>query len=589
MSSGYKINRAGDDAAGLAISEKMRGQISGLNMATKNAQDGISLIQTAEGALNEVHAILQRGCELAVQAANDTNTDEDREKLNAEVQSVFDEIENIGKTTEFNAQRLFSDNVTPNISLNIHVTNITDVNNSADNISASSLSADEKTLAQRLHDIILPNAVKAVQDAYGLSPKNGNKFELDVEFVREGKGNSVAYVTSAVYTNGDSFPFKLSVDLDDVLAPGGTWIDADRIIAHEMTHAVMSASGIKWDNSTPDWFIEGAAEYVGGANERVKSSILNAARMSETSFNSASQTVKDSAMKSILNAIDGSGSDFYSAGFLATAYLDKLITQKDSTKSIKDFMAAISSGGQTFDQAIQSFTNFSSEAAFKAAFKGANGLAFLQARDPINTTEIGSVLTDKRVSGYGLTDGTFLSDTTAVSSTVSDAWFTYDWQPSTGGTGTAGVTAPNGLGVGGAPPVARVNPGDGFVFHIGANENQTLKIEKLAISKSALSINGVDVSTQETSELSISAIDEAIEKVSEGRSKYGAYQNRLEHTMTNLQNTSENLTAAESRIRDTDMAKEMIAFTKNNILTQAAQSMLAQANQQPQGVLSLLS
>ena len=218
LSSGYKINRAGDDEAGLAISEKMRGQISGLNMASKNAQDGIPLIQTTEGALNEVHAILQRGRELAVQAANDTNTDADRGKLNTEVQSIFDEIENIGKTTEFNTQKVFSESTNPNISLNIHVSSITDVNNSADTLSTSTLSANEKAFAEHLHNIILPNAVQAVQDAYGLTPQTGSPFELNVEYVREGQGNLVAYVTSAVYQNGDSFPFKLSVDLDDVLS-----------------------------------------------------------------------------------------------------------------------------------------------------------------------------------------------------------------------------------------------------------------------------------------------------------------------------------------------------------------------------------
>lgn len=395
-------------------------------------------------------------------------------------------------------------------------------------------------------------------------------------------------MTSAVYQNGDSFPFKLSVDLDDVLSASGTWIDANRIIAHEMTHAVMSASGIKWNDQPPDWFIEGSAEYVGGANERVKSSILNAVGMSATTFNSASDTVKNNAMISVLNSIDGSGSDFYSAGFLATAYLDKVIQDKDSSKSIKDFMTAISSGGKTFDEAIQIFTNFSSTTAFKSDFKGTNGLNFLKARDPINTTEIGSILTDNNVAGYGNTDASFLSDTTAFSSGTSDTWFSYDWQPSTGGTGTAGVTAPNGLGVGGGAPTARVNPGNNFVFHIGANESQTMKIEKIGLSKSALHITGVDVSAQETSETAISLIDNAIEKVSEGRSKYGAYQNRLEHTINNLGASSENLTAAESRIRDSDMAKEMMNFTKNNILVQAAQSMLAQANQQSQGVLSLL-
>lgn len=272
LSSGYKINRAGDDAAGLAISEKMRGQISGLNMASKNANDSISLIQTSEGALNETHAILQRMRELAVQSANDTNVTSDREALQLEINSLAEEVTRIANTTEFNTQKLL--------------------------------------------------------------------------------------------------------------------------------------------------------------------------------------------------------------------------------------------------------------------------------------------------------DGTYTNSTTAV----------------TGGNATT-VT--------------------GKVFHIGANSGQNINLSIGTMTATALGVDaittdvtslgaagsigqGINITTQTGADNSISLIDSAINRVSKTRASLGAVQNRLEHTINNLGATSENLTAAESRIRDTDMAAEMMAFTKNNILTQAAQSMLAQANQQPQGVLQLL-
>lgn len=596
LASGFKINRAGDDAAGLAISEKMRAQITGLNMAAKNAQDGISLIQTAEGALNEVDAILQRARELAVQATNDTNTDEDRAKLNQELRSIFDEIDNIGQTTEFNTMKLFTDASTPILApptFEISI-NVDDQGTSYDSI-ANSTSTDAKTaLAKRIHDTILPYAVKAVQDLYGdLTMDKTDPYELDVTFVREGKGGSVAYVISGVYSNGDSYPVTLAVDLDDVLSSSPLWIDVDRVITHEMVHAVMSASGINWNN-TPKWFKEGSAEYVAGANERVRTSLNLAAGGYSNSYENATDAQKTTAIKKVLNSItaSSSSSDFYSAGYLATGYLDKLIQQKDPTKTIANFMKDLSDG-VSFDEAIKTYTGLTNQTAFLNDFKGANGVQYLKDLDlfnPANINKTGSPLEGKTINGttYGVGDKDFIPDSGGPG--VQQTIFTYDWLPSTGGSGTSGTPYPTNLGGGGGfPPVMQSTSGEGFTLHIGANEDQAISIERIELSQAALDIQDVDISTQTTADEAITKIDDAIQKVSESRSKYGAYQNRLEHTITNLQNTAENLTSAESRIRDTDMAAEMMEFTKNNILMQAAQSMLSQANQQPQGVLQLLS
>ena len=385
FSSGLKINRAGDDAAGLAISEKMRAQIAGLRVAEKNAQDGISLIQTAEGALNEVHAILQRGRELAVQAANDTNTDEDRAELNRELLSIFDEIENIGKTTEFNTMKVFSEGTNTFMPFTFELLANTDYGSSYDSINGSSSNDAKTVLAKRLHDVILPFSVKAVQDLYGDLTMDQNKaYELDITFVNQGKGGSVAYVISGVYPNGDSYPTTLAIDLDDVLSNDPLWVDVDRMIMHEMVHAVMSASMINWKD-IPDWFKEGTAEYVAGANERVRSSLDGYAGGYTDSFVTASESKQNEAIGKVLNAINGSSSSshFYSAGFLATGYLDHLIQEKhkdgdgNPTKTIANFMQDLSNG-KSFDQAIFEYTGLANRKAFLSEFTGAKGVQYVK-------------------------------------------------------------------------------------------------------------------------------------------------------------------------------------------------------------------
>nr|WP_164489532.1 flagellinolysin [Rummeliibacillus sp. TYF005] len=568
LSSGFKINRAGDDAAGLAISEKMRGQISGLNMAAKNAQDGISLIQTAEGALNEVHLMLQRGRELAVQSANDTNTDDDRAALQKEVSQIFDEINDTAHRTEFNTLKVLKGG-----SLN-------------SNPAADKISPQAKQLTEQLINSTLGNAEKAVTDAYGLTT---DKYDIEVNYISEKEGGRVAWVSvvSTWNTNPDgseiagsrkSFPTSLTLDKLDFFGDNAPWIEPDRIIAHEMTHAVMGGA-IKDFSSLPGWFTEGAAEYVAGANERVSTSLQNlAVKTKNANFSNLSGADKNdiySALVSKLGEIDSGSyvipsseltldesytSDAYSAGYLATKYLDKLIKDNNASNDISTFMQTLQ-GGTSFDAAINTFTGLADGAAFEAKFKGTDGTSFLAG---LSLSGTGSILTSK---GYSDTDTGIIKDTPSSSSL-----FNYTWDESTGeGIDLTTATKP-----------------EHFYFHIGANQGQALDIKLPDISTTNLGLEGVTIGSQDSSDKAISKFDNAIKIVSSERSNLGAIQNRLEHTINSLGTTSENLTAAESRIRDTDMAAEMMAFTKNNILTQAAQSMLAQANQQPQGVLQLL-
>lgn len=345
LASGMRINRAGDDAAGLAISEKMRGQIRGLDMASKNSQDGISLIQTAEGALNETHEILQRMRELAVQSSNDTNTDTDRAELQKEMDQLVEEIDRIANTTEFNTKKL------------------------------------------------LNGDLKGVSDQ-----------------AQSAKFNEVSDKT--VFTG----------------IAGAATITEDKTYNVKISSA--NSSGVYTLTYTDESGVSGTVTTSGGG---------------AVTIGDASVTI----------------------GALSTGSIgqEATFTTREAVKNLAD---------------------------------------------------------------------------------------------------------------------------NSLTYQIGANSSQTMKVSIEDMSSSALNIKGIDVSNSSSAEASISAINKAIEDVSSQRSKLGAFQNRLEHTINNLGTASENLTAAESRIRDVDMAKEMMNQTKNSILSQAAQAMLAQANQQPQGVLQLL-
>lgn len=354
LSSGYRINRAGDDAAGLSISEKMRGQIRGLDQASRNAQDGISLIQTAEGALNESHAILQRMRELGVQAANDTMTADDRKEIQREVNQLIDEVDRIATDTEFNTQKLLNGSF------------------------------------------------------------SGKKLQIGANETQE-----------------------MSVTISAV---GSANMGTAGVLTNDVTVA-------DFDFST----------------------------------NNAAVTIGNT-----------------------TINLDQ-----DYTGNVDGLASALN-----------------------AAFQNTEG---------VTVTGNGSTLT--------------FTGTAAFTTAVAD-----------GTNGTGGAASLTGAGAA-----------------AGASTGAAISTLKDA------ALTGVGgVQTQAAAASAITSIDNAIKTVSTERSKLGAVQNRLEHTIKNLDTSSENLQASESRIRDVDMAKEMMNFTKNNILQQAAQAMLAQANQAPQGVLQLL-
>lgn len=395
LSSGLRINRASDDAAGLAISEKMRGQIRGLEAAQKNAQNGVSLLQTAEGALNETHSILQRMRELAVQSANDTNTSSDREKLQAEINTLAEEVGRIGSSTEFNGKKL--------------------LNGSFDGTFHIGANQDQNM---------------------SLKIGSAQSFSLGV-------AGKVGVEQSSTYTEGTGAPAITG----DTLKAG--------------TYSVVDNNG--------------------------------------------TYEVKDENGKVVADSSDG------------LTFTTKAFDGSTGDDTFK-FSLEVTSGTLTYDG-----TTVKATAAF---------------------------------TNSGLEAGSYTFDDTE--NVLLDAH---------------------------GEVVARTTDGKDF---LGADGTSVFTTNFALTSNDVIKVGGSDVSTQAAANQSITALNTAIETVAAERSKMGAVQNRLEFTNNSLSTTAENLTSAESRIRDVDMAKEMMTFTKNNILSQAAQAMLAQANQQPQGVLQLL-
>ncbi len=508
LSSGYKINRAADDAAGLSISEKMRSQIRGLNKASSNAQDGISLIQTAEGALNESHSILQRMRELAVQAANGTETNDDREAVNNEISQLQEELTRISETTEFNTLKL--------------------LDGSQSGSKASTGSGPKFGVVDATLDGALVTSNIAgikVATAATAATKAGQETAIwDVT----GKTLTLNLSLNKVYSQSEIDELIANAKQEDSTATG-TPADVKVTLKNGVFNAdaattagAATAAGVK---SVSD---EGTATNFVGADTVVFTSNKYGAEFKDTVFHFAfdSETGKENVETN--TAISYSAVNAVTAG----EYTIHLAAGKEYTE--EDLEDLLAKAGFDFDVALSGATP-----------------------DEPNTLWVTSA------------------------GSVSD--ITMD-----GGTAGAGLGSANALW--GQDGYESTAASGGITLQIGANEGQTMTFSMDDMSARALGVDGnkVDLSTQEGAQKATTTIDDAIKKVSTQRGRLGAVQNRLEHTISNLDTAAENTQNAESRIRDTDMASEMVNYSKNNILAQAGQSMLAQANQSNQGVLSLL-
>ncbi|MBW9170638.1 flagellin protein [Clostridium estertheticum] len=552
LSSGLRINKAGDDAAGLAISEKMRGQIRGLDQAGANAQDGISMVQTAEGALSETHSILQRMRELAVQSGSDTNVGVDRTEIQKEMNQLSSEINRIGNTTEFNTQKVLAGDGKANLTETGKATNANLVNGATTTTEATQTTT------------LTAAAVNGNTQSFTL---NGQKITLTFatnpgvnadENTLDGKATNVTGNSATIY-------------LDNTTA----------------TAAVPDSA------TTAATSIAAALKQVIAANDSLKGnftagSAAGAITVAATATGLAKGSDGNIAVSS--GAIAGSASGAASVGVTTAT--------KAVAADVVDFNSVVDAPtAQKF--AGKGFTVGDKQIEFYNADKGA------YTGDAIGVN----------ISGVTTAAGMISAVVNQAGPKVSDVVFSTGTAGKLTATATVGGVAGNDIRVtdGGVQKAfeatLQVGANQGQQFKIDVNDMRAAAIDVTATAGGTDSATGavytasnsvtngtdsttreaaLDVSTAENSTNAVKTINNAIEKVSSERSKLGAFQNRLEHTIANLGTSSENLTSAESRIRDVDMAKEMSTFSKNNILNQAAQAMLAQANQQPQQVLALL-
>lgn len=545
LASGFRINRAADDAAGLSISEKMRAQLRGLEQAQKNVQDGVSLIQVAEGALNEVHSSLQRAKELMTQAANGIYLNEDRQQVQAEIGAILGQINHIADSTNFNNIKLLDGSFS----------------------SAGVSQEDKQKFMNWLNGSWLNDAAQKIEATTGWKLKADT--ELSVSFESIG-GKAVASMSGwylgsdlKLKVNTDFMTSELVYEGKDGPTLGG--IPSDRLITHEMVHGYMF-NNVSSTAKPTGWFTEGLAEAVHGATDYRYSSYESGGSTDFDALNSAIQTFDFSNS-------DGK-SENYTVGLIATSYLYNQVEGK-AAGSFKTMLAEMNQSDETFEQLVAKYTGAASYSTFITTMKQdaqnafvANDFSsgFLQAKCNINLTDgLADALDgiDETSSDVIPNSGTEVAPTDGTTTMmVGSTNISVNWNTS----------AQSG----------------GITLQVGDTADQTLEISIKSVKTSSLGIDGISAATQESAKMSMQSCLDAINTVSEIRSSLGAYQNRLEYTMANLSTSLENTQSSESRIRDTDMARQMMSFMKNNVLTQASQILSPQINQMPNRVLELL-
>lgn len=475
LSSGFRINKAADDAAGLAISRKMQTQIDGLMQASRNASDGISVIQTAEGAMNEIESMLQRMRELSVQAANDTNTSEDREQIQKEVDQLISEVTRIADTTEFNTKSLLNGSIDRKSYSNVEKVSLFSVSDNVQTKNYNIIVTQDPRQA-----VVRGDSMNGFQDGVACSAEEAGTITMNGETISVKEGDSLSSVYTKLRDLGDIVGVKVFPSSGSITNEEGTEatagyetaemaVDSNLVFASEQYGSDISVQ-INVDN-------EALATALGLSTQIPVAHGVDAQATLGGEF-SETATVNGLGKKVTVSDIDGFEMIFeVTPGCSGTEFTD--VTPEEDSES------SISSGDEV-------------------------------------ETEV----------------------------TVLEAG-----------------------------PMA---------LQIGANEGQILEVRIPDISAEKLGISEVNVKSHNGAEKAITVLDNAINIVSGIRAKLGAYENRLEHSINNLDTSNENMTEALSRIEDTNMATEMTEYTQKNVLAQAGTSMLAQANERPQMVLNLL-
>ena len=512
LSTGYNINRAADNAAGLAISEKMRSQIRGLTQASANANDAISLIQTAEGGLQETEDILQRMRELSVQSANGTYTDEDRSQIQHEVDALKAEVDRIADSTEFNEMKL--------------------LDGSLDGGTGATTS-----FGPRYGTVVTADDADEMVSA-------GTTVTSSVE------GVTVTFAVAASGKGGEN----------------AAWDETGKALTINL------AEGQSYNQTQIDELIKNA-NVMKGEDQNSIPTVTVTLGSGVLTATSAGETSEIAATESGVRASSGE-----------VALTDALIGEK--TEGYAD----------TIKFTANSYGN--DERTINISFDVGAGKENVERTDT-EGAEAENAYTKAGVYTLHLSTGVEYSEND-IEKILAKAGLDYavDLTDNEAPDGDIKLYANNAVDITGTQNADGTgvfkdlvqSVGEGLTFQIGANgvEDQRLTVNIADMSSAALGIDGISVAKQDDANDAINKIDDAIKAVSTQRAKLGAVQNRLEHTVNSLNTANENLSSAESQIRDTDMATEMVKYTKSNILQQASQSMLAQANQQPQGVLQLL-
>lgn len=562
LSSGLRINKASDDAAGLAISEKMRSQIRGLNMAERNTLDAVSLIQTGEGALNEVHSILQRMRELSVQSANGTLEDQDREAIQDEINQLTKEIDRIADTTQFNQKKLFSG------------------------------SPEGKAFAEAVTSQVNYAGIGIWEGPVSAAPTEPASVELVFDNTLSTDPGEIEGKTFVI--GGKTYEIDIAdngttgVSSNHIAVNLSTWSSAgdDDAMAANINSLMTALKGAIEANDSEgnNPIFQEAAQT--NANAGNLTGNLRLTTIDNMTPKDAKEIGVDTSNLTGVRAVDPADS---------STPANTLVAKKDALNASSvpiTFSEAPKAGDAlVIDNLVIEFV----AAGAPSYTSGTSAQVDVSGKDTFTIlNEIKGILTAAQLDTVNKPVENLANNFDVVGSTLI-----------VGTTKTKDVSF-DGMWVEIQDGDFEANQGKelSLKFQIGANSSETLDISIGVMDAGSLGIGlngdnsptvaginavkGLNVMTPEGASAAIKAYDEAIKRVSAERSKLGSIQNRLEYTTNNLQMANENLTSAESRIRDLDMAEEMTNFTRNNILNQAGQAMLAQANQLPQGILQLL-
>jgi flagellin len=519
LSSGYKINSAKDDAAGLAIARKMKMQIQGLERASDNAEDGLSVTDTADGAMSEMHSILQRLNELAVQAANGTNADSDRELIQQEVDELVDEIDRIADTTQFNAQNLLDG------------------------------SFAYKGYTNNENVKVMSYSDKVSKGTYQINGLTFYKYEEETTTYPTSGNNTSADVVTGV-------DYQIS-SADDVKAALNTTADAANDIKGFPEGAMVDIDD-EYIYITDDQGFE-LKLYV---NDRDNSTFPNNANTVVTTNGPLLETF---TYKNTWVNLNGTDIEFP---------LDTLIVWERTNSTGATEVQLYSDGDPDYAEKYLTLEK-NLEEGLNLEIDSIDDVTLKQIVDANGAVTGEAVVVKYTDANSGISNQSVTLD--IISGKLADSIYSESVRKTT--EYKVGYTNPLNI---------EITKMGAMLVQTGANEGQQLEIEIPELHTRNLGINGLSVSTEDDATAAIDKVANAINQLSTVRSKIGAYANRLEHTISNLDSADENLTESYAQIMDTDMAEEMTTYANNQVLVQAATSVLAQANERTQMVLQLL-